>query len=257
MPRRSRKAPDRPENPLDMYSTWDIRIARLFYYLFVVAVLIIMVGLYVSILLLPNVQTLWDWLAQLDLAFQIALIGAIVTAHILVLVFFYSAFRGGIFRMCRILYKNRKIARKYEDKTMLRWLVGILLLGVYFTIFAIIIGLVTENFLKTIADLWIWMVKSFNVGHWILWLGLVTFCVLVFFFFIFVIWNDLVYVFLRMIAHEEEKEEVDIEIKRERVKKMSEEDRMKEYTKDTGRAATIRGRETRGYKSWKKKMGVQ
>ena len=256
MPRRTRKAPDRPDNPLDMFSTWDIRIARLFYYSFVAAVLIIMVGLYVSILLLPSFQTIWDWLAKLDLAFQIALIGAIVTAHILVLVFFYAAFRGGIFRMCRILYKNRKIARKYEDKTLLRWLVGILLLGVYFTIFAIIIGLVTENLLQAIAELWKFMVDEFNVGHWILWLGLVIFCVLIFFFFIFVIWNDLVYVFLRIIAHEEEKEEVDIEIKRDRVKKMSEEDRMKEYTKDTGRAATIRGRETRGYKSWKKKMGA-
>jgi len=216
-----------------------------------------MVGLYVSVLLLPNFEAVWDWLAQLDLAFQIAIIGAIVTAHILVLVFFYAAFRGGIYRMCRILYKNRRIARKYEDKTLLRWLVGVLLLGVYFTIFAVIIGLLTENFWQAIADLWKWMVENFNVGHWILWVGLVVFCALLFFFFIFVIWNDVVYIFLRIIAHEEEKEEVDIEIKRERVKKMSEEDRMKEYTKETGRAATIRGRETRGYKSWKKKMGVK
>ena len=256
MPRRSRKAPDRPEDPLDMFSTWDIRIARLFYYSFVVAVLIIMVGLYVTLLIGIPVDV-WQWYQDLELAFQIAIIGAIVTAHILVLVFFYAAFRGGIFRMCRILYKNRKIARKYEDKTLLRWLVGVLLLGAYFTVFAIIIGILTADFWTWIADTWKWMVKTFNAGHWILWVGVVVFLVMLFFFFIFVIWNDVVYLFLRIIVHEEEKEEVDIQIKRERVKKMSEEDRMKEYTKETGRAATIRGRETRGYKSWKKKMGVK
>ena len=105
MPRRSRKAPDRPEDPLDMFSTWDIRIARLFYYSFVVAVLIIMVGLYVTLLIGIPVDV-WQWYQDLELAFQIAIIGAIVTAHILILVFFYAAFRGGIFRMCRILYKN-------------------------------------------------------------------------------------------------------------------------------------------------------
>ena len=255
MPRRSRKAPDRPEDPLDMFSTWDIRIARLFYYSFVVAVLIIMVGLYVTLLIGIPVDV-WQWYQDLELAFQIAIIGAIITAHILILVFFYAAFRGGIFRMCRILYKNRKIARKYEDKTLLRWLVGVLLLGAYFTVFAIIIGILTADFWVFIADTWKWMVKTFNAGHWILWVGVVVFLLMTFFFFIFVIWNDVVYLFLRIIVHEEEKEEVDIQIKRERVKKMSEEDRMKEYNKETGRAATIRGRETRGYKSWKKKMGV-
>lgn len=255
MPRRSRKAPDRPEDPLDMFSTWDIRIARLFYYSFVVAVLIIMVGLYVTLLIGIPVDV-WQWYQKLELAFQIAIIGAIVTAHILILVFFYAAFRGGIFRMCRILYKNRKIARKYEDKTLLRWLVGVLLLGAYFTVFAILIGILTADFWQWIADTWKWMVETFNAGHWILWVGIVVFLVMIFFFFIFVIWNDVVYLFLKIIVHEEEKEEVDIQIKRERVKKMSEEDRMKEYNKETGRAAIIRGRETRGYKSWKKKMGA-
>ena len=258
MPRKPRSAPDRPEDPLDMYSTWDIRVARLFYYSFVAAILIIMVGVYASFfIVIPG--DFWEWFGALALAFQIALIGAIITAHILIIVFFYAAFRGGIYRMCRILYKNRKIAKKYEDKTLLRWLVGVLLLGAYFTLFAIIIGVMIEAkpFHIWLADIWNWMIKNFHVGHWILWIGFVIFCMVLFFFLIFVIWNHLVFLFLKIMVHEEEKEVVDMEIKRERVKKMSEEDRMKEYTKDTGRAAVIKGRETRGYKSWKKKMGVK
>ena len=246
MPRKPRKAPDRQEDPLDIYSTWDVRVARIFYYSFVIATFLI--GIPVNI---------WTWYVNLELAYQIAIWGAIITAHVLVLVFFYAAFRGGMYRMCRILFKNRKIAKKYEGKNLLRWLVGVLLFGIYFTVFAIIIGIMTADFWDLIAGLWRWMVENFNAGHWILWIGVVVFCVVLFFFLMFVIWNHLVYLFLQVIVREKEKEEVDIQIKQERIQKMSEEERMKEYTKDTGRAATIRGRETRAYKSWKKKMGAK
>ena len=256
MPRKPRKAPDRQEDPLDIYSTWDVRVARLFYYSFVIATIIIMTGTYVTFLIGIPVN-IWTWYVNLELAYQIAIWGAIITAHVLVLVFFYAAFRGGMYRMCRILFKNRKIAKKYEGKNLLRWLVGVLLLGIYFTVFAIIIGIMTADFWDLIAGLWRWMVENFNAGHWILWIGVVVFCVVLFFFLMFVIWNHLVYLFLQVIVREKEKEEVDIQIKQERIQKMSEEERMKEYTKDTGRAATIRGRETRAYKSWKKKMGAK
>ena len=256
MPRKPRSAPERCVDPLDLYSTWDVRIARLFYYSFVAATLILMIGLYITIFFyVPD--TFWDWFGKLEIAFQIALIGAIVTAHILVIVFFYAAFKGGIYRMCRVLYKNRIIAKKYEDKSLLRWLVGVLLLGIYFTIFAVIIGLLSTEFVQDIEELWLWMVKNFNVGHWILWIGVVVLCVALFFFFMFVIWNHIVYLFLKITVRVEEEEEVSAEIKKEKIQKMSEEDRQKAYTKDTGRAAIVRGRETGSYKRWKKKMGLK
>ncbi|MFX1393882.1 MAG: hypothetical protein ACFFAH_09940 [Promethearchaeota archaeon] len=256
MPRKPRSAPERGADPLDMYSTWDVRIARLFYYSFVAATIIVMLGTYVTILIgIP--QGVWEWYVSLEIAYQIAIVGAIITAHLLVIVFFYAAFRGGIYRMCRVLYKNRIIAKKYEDKSLLRWLVGVLLLGIYFTIFAIVIGLLSTEFVRDIEELWLWMVKNFNLGHWILWIGIVVLCVSLFFFFMFVIWNHIVYLFLKITVRVEEEEEVSAEIKKEKIQKMSEEERQKEYTKNTGRAAVIRGRETGAYKRWKKKMGVK
>lgn len=256
MPRKPRKAPERVEEALDIYSTWDIRVARLFYYSFVLAAIIIMLGTWISLIAgIPF--KIWDWYLSLDVGFQVAIIGAIITAHLLVLVLFYAMFRGGIYRMCRVLYKNRLVAKKYEDYTVLRWLVGVMLLGIYFTLFAVIIGILTVDFWTWLDTIWKWMVKTFNVGHWILWLGLVVLSVVIFFFFMFVIWNHIVFLVLRLITRTKEEEEIDIDIKKEQIRKLSEEDRRKSYRKETGKVATYRGRETRGYKSWKKKMGVR
>jgi len=38
---------------------------------------------------------------------------------------------------------------------------------------------------------------------------------------------------------------------------MSEEERQAEYKKETGKDAMYRGKDTRGYKSWKKKYGLK
>ena len=256
MPRAPRSAPERESDPLDVYSTWDLRVARIFYYSFAASALIIMLGLYVSLITKIPAAT-WDWYVNLDTGFQVAIVGAIITAHLIVIVLFYAMFRGGIYRMCRVLYKNRLIAKKYEDHTTLRWLVGVLLISAYITIFAVIIGVLTKDFLIWLDTLWKWALKTFTVGLWILWAGLVVLLVVLFFFVMFVIWNHIVFMVLRLVTRAKEEEEVDIEIKREKVQKMSEEQRIKEYEKETGKVAIYRGKEMSGYAKWKKKMGVK
>ena len=72
-----------------------------------------------------------------------------------------------------------------------------------------------------------------------------------------VIWNHGVYIVLRNIKKIEEEEDINIEIKRETYQKLSGEERQAEYKKETGKDATFRGKDTRGYKNWKKKYGLK
>ena len=256
MPRAPRSAPERESDPLDVYSTWDIRVARIFYYSFAISALILMLGLYISLITKIPTAT-WEWYVNLGTGFQVAIVGAIITAHLVVIVLFYAMGRGGMYRMCTVLYKNRLISKKYEDHTTLRWLVGVLLISAYVTIFAVIIGVSTKDFWMWVITVWKWMLEKFNVGLWILWSGLVILLVVLFFFFMFVIWNHIVFLVLKIITRAKEEEEVDIEIKKEKVQKMSEDQRIKEYEKETGKAAVYRGKEMSGYTKWKKKMGVK
>ncbi|MHA1468620.1 MAG: hypothetical protein ACTSP6_11170 [Promethearchaeota archaeon] len=252
MPRR--QAPTR-DDPLDMYSTWDVRIARIFYYSNILATLVTVIGIWGSILAALDPQVLEDYLS-LETGFQVAIVAGFITAHLVILVLFYALFRGGILRMCRLLYKDRTVAKKFEDYTTLRWLLGIVIIGLYVTIISVIIAILTEDFLIYLENLWIWMVEEFNIGNWILWIGLWIYIVIAFFFFMFVIWNHGVYVVLRQIKKIEEEEQIDRKIKEDAIRKLDEKKKQKEYEKQTGKDAIYRGEETKGYKSWKKKMNL-
>ena len=233
MPRR--QAPTR-DDPLDMYSTWDVRIARMFYYSNIIATLITVIGIWGSILAALDPQV-WEDYLSLEAGYQVAIVAGFITGHLVILVLFYALFRGGILRMCRLLYKDRTVAKKFEDYTTLRWLLGIVIIGLYVTIISVIIAILTEDFLVYLGELWIWMVDKFNIGNWILWIGLWIYIVIAFFFFMFVIWNHGVYVVLRQIKKIEEEEQIDRKIKEEEIRKMDTEGQQKEYERQTGKDA--------------------
>jgi hypothetical protein len=251
-----RKAPSREVGPLDEYSTWDVRIARAFYYSFIASALIMVVGIWGTILSAIDPKV-WEQYLALELGYQVAIVAGFITGHLILLVLFYALFRGGIVRMCGMIYKNRLVAKKWEDYTYLRWLMGITLLGIYVTVISLIIGFLPGGTLQFISDLWLWAVESFNVGHWILWTGFVVFLFVLFFFTMFILWNHGVYIVLRQVKKIEEEEVIDTEIKRDSLQKMSEEEKQVEYKKETGKVAVYRGKETKGYSSWKKKYGIK
>jgi hypothetical protein len=250
-----RRAPSREPDPLDEYSTWDVRVARAFYYSFIASALIMVIGIW-GLILSGVDPEIWKQYLALDAGFQVAIIAAFVTGHLILLVLFYAMFKGGIVRMCRTIYKNRTVAKKWEDYTYLRWLMGITILGIYVVVISLIIGFLPGGTIAFLNELTIWAIENFNVGHWILWIGFCVFLVVLFFFVMFWVWNHGVYIVLRNIKKIEEEEVIDTEIKRETLKKMSEEERRAEYKKETGKDAAYRGKDTRGYKNWKKKYGV-
>ncbi|MFX1340352.1 MAG: hypothetical protein ACFFDK_17210 [Promethearchaeota archaeon] len=255
MPRKPRSAPSSEPDPLDEYSTWDVRIARAYYYCFIASALIMVIGIWALILggIDPEI---WKQYLELDVGYQVAIVAAFITGHLILLVLFYAMFRGGIVRMCRTIYKNRTVAKKWEDYTYLRWLMGITILGIYVVVISLIIGLLPGGTIKFLSDLTLWAIENFNVGHWILWIGFCVFLVVLFFFIMFWLWNHGTYLVLRNIKKIEEEEAIDMQIRRESLKKMSEEERQAEYKKETGKDAVYRGKDTRGYRNWKKKYGV-
>ncbi len=256
MPRAARQAPTRDPDLLDIYSTWDVRIARVFYFSYIIATLITVLGIWGSIIGALDPQVWADYVA-LEPGYQVAIVAGFITGHLVILVLFYALFRGGILRMCRVLYKDRTVAKKYEDYSTLRYLMGITLLGVYITVIALIIAILPGGVLKYIEATWLWMVDTLNVGNWILWIGIWIYGIVAFFLILFILWNHGVYLVLKQIKKIEEEDVVDIEIRKETVQNMDEESRHREYKKETGKNAFYRGKETRGYRAWKKKMGAK
>lgn len=241
-------------DPLEDYSIWDIRIAKSIYYGFILGTAVLVLGIWAIILYFLFGAGALKVFIDLDLGFQIAIIAGAITGHLFLLVLFYTLFRGGMVKLCKLLFKDRLIAKKYEDYDALRFLVGIALWGLYFTIIALLVGLIPEIVWGGIEELWRWMVKNFTPGVWILFFGGVIFVIVGIIFLGFVLWNRGVYSVLKRVKSIEEEMEVDERIKKDALKEADERTLRSIYKNEIGKKAIYKGLETKGYVEWKNKQ---
>lgn len=255
MPRAPRKAPKL--DPMDDYSIWNRRVARAFFFATVVGTLIIVIGIWVSIIWFMAEQGVLTWFANIEPGYVAVIILGIIIFHIFLLILFYILFRGGKERLLKILFKDRMIAKKYQDFTTLRILVGLLLWLVFLTIVILIITLLPAAFGQALATVFVWMAATFNPGQWILWVGVVILVGIGIFFMLFVLWNKGVYWVLKRVKVIEEEREIEEDIKHKELKEMSEKELMETYKRETGKNAMYRGQQTKGYIEWKEKNSLK
>lgn len=254
MPRKARKAPTRPVDPLDAYSTWDLRIAKFIFYSIIVASSITILGIWLTIIGWLMESGRWSIIAGWGPGAVTLIIIGIVVLHLFLLVLFYILFRGGILKLCRRLFKDRILAKKYEDYTTLRLLLAVTLISIYMFIIALIFIIMPSIFWQAMANFWQWVVTTFNFGEWTLLIGFLMIVIILLVYLGFVIWNHGVFVVLKRVKRIEEEEEIEEEIKREELKNVDEDTLQRIYEKQTGKRAIYRGKETKAYAAWKKDM---
>ena len=254
MPRKPRKAPTREADPLDQYSTWDLRIAKTIYYSIIVASAVTILGIWLSIIGWLIETERWDIIVGWGPGAGALIIVGIVVLHLFLLVLFYVLFRGGILKLCQRLFKDRILAKKYEDYTTLRLLLAVTLISLYVFLITLLVVVLPSIFWELVANFWVYLITSLNPGEWVLAVGVMLFIIVMLIYIGFVLWNHGVFVVLKRVKSIEEEMEVEEEIKREELKGADEETLQNVYEKQTGKKAIYRGKETRGYRSWKKNM---
>ena len=254
MPRKPRKEPTRAANPLDEYSTWDLRIAKTIYYSIIVSSATTILGIWLTIIGWLIESGRWEVVAGWGPGAAALIVVGIIVLHMFLLVLFYTLFRGGILRLCQRLFKDRILAKKYEDYTTLRLLIAVTLISVYIFLITLFVVIVPSFFLELVADIWLYIITHFNPGDWVLFVGLMLFVIVMLVYLGFAIWNHGVFIVLKRVKRIEEEEEIEEEIKREELKGEDDESLQKVYEKQTGKKAIYRGKETKAYKSWKRKM---
>ena len=256
MPRKARKAPTRTVDPLDDYSTWDLRIAKTIYYSIILASVITILGIWLTLIGWLIESGRWAIIESWGFGAGILIIVGIIVLHLFLLVLFYVLFRGGILKLCQRLFKDRVLAKKYEDYTTLRLLIAVTLASVYLfliTFILVILPSLIWNIVKTALEYLFGTVIT-NLGEWILFIGLVMFVIVVLVYIGFVIWNHGVFTVLKRVKRIEEEYEVDEQIKRDELKGADEETLQKIFEKQMGKKAIYRGKETKAFKAWKKSM---
>jgi len=254
MPRKSRKAPTRDADPLDQYSTWDLRIAKTIYYSIIIASAVTILGIWLTIIGWLVETKRWEIIESWGLGAMALIIVGIIVLHLFLLVLFYVLFRGGILKLCQRLFKDRVLAKKYEDYTTLRLLIAVTLVGVYIFLITLLIVILPSFFWDLVANFWAYILTSFNPGEWVLFVGIMLFIIVMLIYIGFALWNHGVFAVLKRVKRIEEEYEVEEEIKREELKGADDETLQKIYENQTGKKAIYRGKETKGFRSWKKSM---
>ncbi len=257
MPKRSgRRAPKREATPYDEYSTWDIRIAKFFFYGTILATIIFITGIWVTIGVDLIFQGQLEKILSLGYAAIVMVWAGMIVLHLFIIVLLYIAFRGGKVKILKILFKDRLVAKKYENFQALRILIAFLLTSVYIFLAAFFIFILPAVAFEVIGEAWIAWVLTFQIGHWIFWIGLIAYILIIIVFMAFVIWNHGVYWVLKKIKRIEEEDEIKEQIHVEKLQKSDDDTLHKEYNKETGKNAIYRGKETKGFIEWKeKKLG--
>ena len=253
MPRKARKTPTRAADPLDDYSTWDLRIAKTIFYSIIIASGITILGIWLTIIGWLIESGRWAIIESWGLGAVALIIVGIVVLHLFLLVLFYVLFRGGILKLCQRLFKDRVLAKKYEDYTTLRLLIAVTLVGVYMFLITLVLVILPFTFWQLLDDFWNF-VFGFNLGEWVLFIGIVMFATVILVYIAFVIWNHGVFAVLKRVKRIEEEYEVDEQIKREELKGADEKTLQKIFEKQMGKKAIYRGKESKAFIAWKKRM---
>jgi len=253
MPRKARKKPNRAADPLDEYSTWDLRIAKTIYYSIILASAITILGVWLTIIAWLVDTGRWEIVAGWGIGAGALIVVGIIVLHLFLLVLFYVLFRGGILKLCQRLFKDRMLAKKYEDYSTLRLLIAVTLASVYLFLITLAVVILPSIFWEFVEAFW-GIVFTFNPGETVLFVGVVFYIIVILVYLAFVIWNHGVFSVLKRVKRIEEEYEVDEEIKREELKGVDDETLQKIYNKQTGKKAIYRGKETKAFKSWKKRM---
>ncbi len=257
MPRKARRAPTRAPDPLDEFSTWDIRIAKLIYYGIILASAITILGIWLTFIGVLIESDVWLELINLNPGVLALIIVGIVVAHLFLLVLFYTLFRGGILKLCKRLFKDRLLAKKYEDYTTLRLLLAVALVSAYIFLITLFVVILPSVFWEVVANIWTVFFTNFLLvypGGWVLFIGLSMFIILLIVYLGFVIWNHGVFFVLKRVKRIEEEYEVEEELEIEELRQADEETLQNYYEKRTGKRAIYRGKETKGYIAWKKEI---
>ena len=253
MPRKSRKAPKRAADPLDEYSTWDLRIAKTIYYSIIIASAVTILGIWLTIIGWLVVTGRWDIVMGWGPGAVALIIVGIIVLHLFLLVLFYVLFRGGILKLCQRLFKDRVLAKKYEDYTTLRLLIAVTLISIYIFLITLLVVILPSIFWELVESFWAY-IFTLNPGEWVLFIGIMLFIIVMVIYIGLVLWNHGVFAVLKRVKRIEEEYEVEEEIKKDELKGADEETLQKLYNKQTGKKAIYRGKETKGYQSWKRSM---
>ncbi|MBA7629787.1 hypothetical protein ES703_37291 [subsurface metagenome] len=182
-------------------------IAAIFYILIVIASIVTMFGVIWTLAdIFIGTTGKFELFLDLNLGYQIAIIGGLLAGLFFLLIFFFGLFKKSTRSFIKFIYKKRELEEKYKNRTDVKIAAGGLLVSLIFIIIGIIFAIMQDVISVSSGESSTLMDLLGSTGPWVLFIGIGIFLLVGIALFMIYFWKNGYYILLRLIGAIEKEE---------------------------------------------------
>lgn len=182
--------------------TTNQKIVATFFYIFIVIGSIVTIGGVVWTLadffISPTEK--WELFRDLNLGYQIAIIGGLLAGLFFLLVFFFGLFKKTSRSLINFIYKKRELEEKYKNRTDVKIAAGGLLISLLVIIVGVIYAIVLNLLTEPSPDSFSLLDLLISNGPMVLFIGFGFLFLTGVFLFVIYFWKNGYYLILKMLG---------------------------------------------------------
>lgn len=182
-------------------------IAAIFYILIVIASIVTMFGVIWTLAdIFIGTTGKFELFLDLNLGYQIAIIGGLLAGLFFLLIFFFGLFKKSTRSFIKFIYKKRELEEKYKNRTDVKIAAGGLLVSLICIIIGIIYAIIQDVISVSSGESSTVMDLLGSTGPWVLFIGIGIFLLVGIALFMIYFWKNGYYILLRLIGAIEKEE---------------------------------------------------
>lgn len=182
-------------------------IAAIFYILIVIASIVTMFGVIWTLAdIFIGTTGKFELFLDLNLGYQIAIIGGLLAGLFFLLIFFFGLFKKSTRSFIKFIYKKRELEEKYKNRTDIKIAAGGLLVSLICIIIGIIFAIIQDVISVSSGESSTLMDLLGSTGPWVLFIGIGIFLLVGIALFMIYFWKNGYYILLRLIGAIEKEE---------------------------------------------------
>ena len=182
-------------------------IAAIFYFLIVIASIVTVFGVVWTLAdIFIGTTGKFELFLDLNLGYQIAIIGGLLAGLFFLLIFFFGLFKKSTRSFIKFIYKKRELEEKYKNRTDVKIAAGGLLVSLICIIIGIIFAIIQDVISVSSGESSTVMDLLGSTGPWVLFIGIGIFLLVGIALFMIYFWKNGYYILLRLIGAIEKEE---------------------------------------------------
>ncbi|MFX1567278.1 MAG: hypothetical protein ACFFCV_02810 [Promethearchaeota archaeon] len=142
----------------------------------------------------------WELYLDLNLGYQIAIIGGLLAGLFFLLIFFFGLFKKTSKSLINFIYRKRELEQKYKDRIDVKIAAGGLIISLIAIIIGVIFAVVLELLNISAGGSSSLLTFLGSTGPWVLFIGVALFSIVGVSLFMIYFWKNGFYLILRLIG---------------------------------------------------------